>query len=86
MRCHSQPLDLFHLESDIGVDHVITHDTTHLEKLTVHIQSFERLIESVGNRRDFLFFFRRQIVKILIHRTPGMNTVLDPVKTCQQHG
>ena len=34
---------------------------------------------------DLFFFFRRQIVKILVHGAPGVNAVLNTVKTRQEH-
>src|SRR5579862_5271762 len=53
---HAQPRHVLHLESDVGVNHVIGEHTAALQELPVLVQVLERHVEGVAHLRDVLLF------------------------------
>ena len=85
MSRHAQALDVFALQLEVGIDHVVGEDAALGQELTIAVQRGQGLFEALGHGRDGLGFFGRQVVEVLVHRVARVDLVLDTVDTGHQH-
>ena len=81
MSRHLDASDFFHLQVDVGIDHVVVEYATGFQEFAVFAQSVQRLFQAGANSRVLRLFFRRQVVQIFVGRVARVNLVLWR-KTC----
>jgi hypothetical protein len=55
-----------HLEVDVAVDEIVVEHAAGLEKVTVGVETTQRLAQRAADGRNLLQLRRRQVVKILV--------------------
>src|SRR6202022_4146850 len=69
----------------IGCDGGRVQNPAGLEERAILVEIGEGVAERATDGWDFLYFFWRQIVEILVYRLARIGLVQDPVETRQQH-
>ena len=59
-------VDFFHLQIDIGIDHIVSEYTANCQELTVCVKRIQCFTQATSNLRYSSGLFSRQIVKIFV--------------------
>src|SRR5438270_10429987 len=85
MRRHPKPRDLFHLECDIRVDHIVGEYASAGQELSVPVEIVECLVERCTRMRHLRGLLRLEVIQILVDRIARMDLVVHAVQSRHQH-
>src|SRR5215813_15623154 len=77
---HAKARQLFFLESDIRVQHVVGKHTAARQEFAVFVELLQRLLERMAYLGNARGDFRWQVIQILVDRIAGLDLVLDAVQ------
>ncbi len=78
--------DIFHLQLDVGFDHVLAEHVAFQQEGVVGLQRVQRLAQRPAHGGYLRQAFLRQLVQVFVHRLAGVDLVLDTVEPGHQHG
>src|SRR6185436_17133045 len=75
-----------HLVLDPGLDYILGEHISLQKESMVLLQGLERLLQRARQGRDLAKLLCREPVNVFVERLPGIDSILDAVQACHEHG